>query len=363
MNTPLTPDPYPRSRGEYAEHGGPDPKELRRLGVDPASLLDFSVCTNPFGPSPHVRAALADATLEQYPDRESHALRAALAEWHRIAPERIIAGNGVSELIWLTALAFVRPNDHVLVLGPTYGEYARSGSLACGIVHNVNARQEHRFAPVPQEIERELNRCLPRIVFLCNPNNPTGGVLANEWILSWCSRHPHTLFVVDEAYQRFVAGMESLVQARAANLLVLRSMTKDYALAGLRIGYAVGAEELIDELARVRPPWSVNALAQIAALAALRDENYLAQSLENLARAKMALVEGLAGLGLYALPSATHFFLVALGNASAFRLALLQKGILVRHAASFGLPGFARLATRKPADNARLLSVLKEVSW
>ena len=140
-------------------------------------------------------------------------------------------------------------------------------------------------------------------------------------------------------------------------------MTKDYALAGLRIGYAVGSEELIGDLARVRPPWSVNSMAQVAAVAALRDEHYLTQSLENLARAKTALVEGLAGLGLDAWPSATHFFLVRVGDASAFRLVLLRKGILVRDAASFGLPAFARLAPRKPADNAQLMTVLKEVSW
>ncbi len=348
--------------GSVIEHGGPDLLELQRLGVDPGSILDFSVCTNPFGPSPRVRAALAEVNLEQYPDRESNALRAALAEWHEISSTRFLAGNGVSELIWLTALAFVQPNDRVLVIGPTYGEYARSVSRCGGIVHSLNARQEDRFVLAIPDVEVALNRSRPRLVFLCNPNNPTGSTLAPEAILSWSKRYPRTLFVVDEAYQRFAPGLESLVTACEPNLLILRSMTKDYALAGLRIGYAVGAEDLIDELVRVRPPWSVNSMAQVAAVVALRDETYLAQSLANLARAKTALVDGLAGLGLKAWPSAAHFFLVAVENASAFRLALLQRGILVRDAASFGLPGFVRLATRMPEENARLLAVLKEVT-
>jgi histidinol-phosphate/aromatic aminotransferase/cobyric acid decarboxylase-like protein len=140
-------------------------------------------------------------------------------------------------------------------------------------------------------------------------------------------------------------------------------MTKDYALAGLRIGYAVGAEEVIGALARVRPPWSVNAMAQAAALAALSDEHHLTQSLEKLARAKQELAQGVTERGLSVWPSAAHFFLMRVGDASAFRTAILSRGILVRDAASFGLPACVRLATRRPEENARLLAVLGEIAW
>jgi histidinol-phosphate/aromatic aminotransferase/cobyric acid decarboxylase-like protein len=144
-------------------------------------------------------------------------------------------------------------------------------------------------------------------------------------------------------------------------VLVLRSMTKDFALAGLRLGYAVGAEELIASLARVRPPWSVNALAQAAGVAALHDREHLARSLELLAAAKGELMAALTALGMRVLPSAAPFFLVRVGDGAAVRLALLRQGILVRDCASFGLPEFIRICPRRPEENARLVAALREV--
>jgi L-threonine-O-3-phosphate decarboxylase len=340
-------------------HGGPDEVELRGLGIDPDRLIDFSVCTNPFGPSPRVYQALAMAAVERYPDRDSHALRAALAAKHSVGTERILVGNGVSELIWLTSLAFARPRRRVLVIGPTYGEYARSALLQGAEVISWDAREHSGFVLALDEIEAELRRC--QLVFLCNPNNPTGAILLSERLLCWARRYPRTLFIVDEAYQNFAPGSAWLVSATEKNVLVLRSMTKDYALAGLRVGYAVGCEETIAALDRVRPPWSVNVMAQAAAEAALGDEHHLSQSLAALTVAKQALVKDLEALGLAVWPSATHFFLVRVGNAAAWRRLLLARGILVRDAASFGLPAFLRLATRRPEDNARLLEALADI--
>jgi histidinol-phosphate aminotransferase len=345
------------------EHGGPDLRELQRLGLDPARILDFSVCTNPYGPSPRVYEALRQVAVDLYPDRDAGVLGTILAEMHGIDHRQILAGNGVSELIWLTALAFVRPRQRVLVVGPTYGEYARSALLHGARVGSWNARERQHFQPAVQDIESELRSAEPRLVFLCNPNNPTGAILAPEVILSWSRQHPRTLFVVDEAYQGFAPGLASLVSSGQKNLLILRSMTKDYALAGLRVGYAVSSVEVIAGLSDVRPPWSVSALAQAAAVAALDDVSHRDRSLQALVQAKHLLVHGLAELDLPVLPSASHFFLVRVKDSSAFRLALLSRNILVRDAASFGLPGFVRLATRLPEDNARLLAALREVSW
>lgn len=332
------------------EHGGPDLAELRGLGIDPARLIDFSVCTNPFGPSPRVHEAIAHAAVDRYPDPESSALRTALAEKYSLRPEEILVGNGVSELIWLTALAFIRPRARVLVLGPTYGEYARAVRLCGGEVRTCNAQARDYFAPSSEEIECQLAQA--GVVFLCNPNNPTGAVCAPEVVVSWARRHPQTLFVVDEAYQAFVPDLSSLVGARVENLLVLRSMTKDYALTGLRIGYAVGSASVVKGLADVRPPWSVNAVAQAAAEAALGDERHLIESLAKLEAAKEVFVQRLRNLGMDVFPSAAHFFLVRVGNGPCFREKLLKRGILVRNAASFGLPDFVRLATRRPEHNA-----------
>jgi histidinol-phosphate aminotransferase len=324
-------------------------------------VLDFSVNTNAYGPSPAVREVLASVSLERYPDRESLDLRSALAEVLDVSPGRILAANGVSELIWLVALAFLRPQDRVLVLGPTYEEYARAAALLGASVTTWRAEESNGFALEAEQVRRQLWRLQPRLVFLCNPNNPTGRAVPPEVPADWARRHPRTLFVVDEAYLAFASGLESVLARGGENLLVLRSMTKDYALAGLRLGFAVGREGLIDTLVRVRPPWSVNALAQAAGVAVLRDAQHLAFGLKQLAWAKPELVAGLTALGLTVSPSDVHFFLVRVGDGATLRRALLQRSILVRDCASFGLPAHVRIATRRPEENAHLLSALREV--
>jgi histidinol-phosphate aminotransferase len=169
------------------------------------------------------------------------------------------------------------------------------------------------------------------------------------------------LFVVDEAYLAFAPGLASVVGHHRDNLLVLRSLTKDYALAGLRLGYAIGSAPMIETLARVRPPWSVNAFAQAAGVAALNDGDHLRQSLTVLQQAKAELLTGLSSLGLAPVPSAAPFFLLPVGNGAFFRRALLRQRIVVRDAASFGLPGYVRISTRTPEQNERLLQAIRDV--
>jgi histidinol-phosphate aminotransferase len=357
----------------FVSHGGPDVEELRRLGLSPAEVLDFSTCINPFGPSPLVAEAVVRMPIDQYPDPNHYVLRSALAALHGLDPGQVVIGNGVSELIALVALAFVRPGDLVAVMGPTYGEYGRAALLHGGQVVSIIAREEDGFV---LNLDRlDVSEC--RLVFLCNPNNPTGQVYDPESILALARKNPRKLIVVDEAYQGLAPGLESLstrgrafrrlkpaaTRERFENLLVLRSMTKDHALAGLRIGYAVGPEGIIGELAKVQPPWSVNALAQAAAVAALEDRDHLAKSLAKVAEAKNALVRGLQELGFALVSSAANFFLMHVGAGREFRQALLARGILVRDAASFGLPAYVRLAPRRPIENERLLAVLCQVAW
>jgi histidinol-phosphate aminotransferase len=274
--------------------------------------------------------------------------------------EQILVGNGSAELIQLAALAFLRPADSALVLGPTFGEYARAARLA-----GADVTVENLFATESTEIlkrvfsVRSVANCPFRVVFICNPNNPTGQCLPNGMLANWAAAHPETIFIVDEAYLPFVSGMPSALALNAAHILVLRSMTKDHALAGLRLGYAVGPVDLIATLTRLRPPWNVNALAQAAGLAALQDEAHLAQTLAQLRHEKDRLVCGLQTLGYSPVPSQTHFFLLPVDNGAAFRSALLAHGILVRDCASFGLPQSIRIAPRRPAENLRLLEVLQ----
>jgi histidinol-phosphate/aromatic aminotransferase/cobyric acid decarboxylase-like protein len=195
---------------------------------------------------------------------------------------------------------------------------------------------------------------------LCNPNNPTGAVLPAEVIAVWARQYARTLFVVDEAYLPFASSLGSVLAFAGENVLVLRSMTKDFGLAGLRLGYAISDERVIALLRRVQPPWSVNALAQAAGVAALGDSAYRHRSLERLAQAKQELATGLARLGWPPVASATHFFLVRVGDGGVFRQALLRRGVLVRDCASFGLPAHIRIAARRPEENERLLAAVRD---
>lgn len=342
-------------------HGALDFAELERLGLDPDALLDFSVNSNPYGPAPAVRVAMEEVPIERYPDRESLALRRALAERLPVSAREIVAGNGTAELLWLLTFAFLRQGDSVLVVSPTFGEYARCAALMGARVVQVSARREDGFAVAPVQVARALDRLQPQIAFICNPNNPTGTVLQPQTIRAWADAHPHTLFAIDEAYLNFVPGLSSALSAARPNLIILRSMTKEYAIAGLRLGYAAGPAPLIEALARVRPAWNVSGVAQAAGLAALEDDAHLVASLAALATAKEALVTGLKRLGLQPVPSDTHYFMVDVGDGAAFRMALLAHHVQVRDCASFGLPAYVRIATRLPAENARLLAAVEAV--
>jgi L-threonine-O-3-phosphate decarboxylase len=341
-------------------HGALDFTELEHLGLVPEAVLDFSVNGNAYGPSPKVREAMARVPVDRYPDREAMALRRALAEHLGAALDWILVGNGSMELVWLVALAFLRPGDAVLILDPTFGEYQRAVKLMGAQIHSCTARPEEAFHLDPDAILAVLRQLAPRLVFLCNPNNPTGAYVPLETIAAWVTALPRTLFVIDEAYLTFARGARSVLTLQADNVLLLRSMTKAYALAGIRLGYAVGHPDVLAVLRQVRPPWSVNALAQAAGVAALTDVAHIERSLAQVAQAKQRLVAELYRLGLEPVPSSTHFFLLKVGNATACRQALLQRGLLVRDCTSFGLPAYIRVATRRPEENAQLLAALAE---
>jgi len=175
----------------------------------------------------------------------------------------------------------------------------------------------------------------------------------------WVKSFPNTLFVIDEAYLNFATNIKSAIYLEKTNLLILRSMTKDYALAGLRLGYAVGSSQVITSLRKVQPPWSVNTLAQAAGIAALQDQEYLRGCMSRLQRNKNNLIKALQEMDYSPIPSATHYFLLPVEHSADFRSALLKHAILVRDCTSFGLPNFIRIATRKPEEDHRLLRAMK----
>ena len=340
-------------------HGGLDPSELKRLGISPVDLVDFSVNSNPFGPSPRVLAAVRSVDISAYPDRKCSALVEALAQANRVTPQEILVGNGTAELIWLTVQAFLQPRDQVLILGPAFGEYQRAVSTLGAEVKEVRA-QAPDFLPPVEQVVASIVRDQPRLVFVCNPNNPTGTYLdsgAIEKLRRACGSG--TILVVDEAYRAFVTG-QLFAQTPGDNCLVLRSMTKDFALAGLRLGYVLGNPELIEQLRRRQPAWSANSLAQAAGIAALTEVDYYQRTLLELVELRNDFFPQIRALGYAMVRSDVHFGLVhAGGPAKDLRLRLLRRGLQVRDCASFGLPEHIRISTRQPSDNLRLLAALR----
>lgn len=358
---PIAPRPEVAALAPVA-HGGLDYAELERLGLGTEDIVDFSVNTNPLGPSPRVRQALAEADIARYPDPEATALRRALARKTGVAPENILCGNGSAELMRLMGWAFLSPGDRVVIVGPTFGEYEATARMVGAQAVAYRAEASGDFQPDGEAIAELVRQVRPRMVFLCNPNNPTGQCLnmaAIERILCACAEG---LLVLDEAYVNFAAEAEpSVPLLKRGNLVILRSMTKDYALAGLRLGYALAPPQVLEALRRIRPPWNVNALAQAAGLAALEDEAHLARARALVAGAKEYLAPALRRLGLRPLPSVTNFFLVEVGDGPGFRARLLRRAILVRDCSSFGLPHFIRIGARPLSDCERLVQAVAEV--
>jgi len=343
-------------------HGGIDYTELNKPDITPEAVLDFSVSCNPFGPPPGIREALADTSIECYPDSEAGELKQALAAKLNIAPDKLIIGSGSTELIRLIATAYFEPSDLVLIPQPTYGEYEVACHLADTQILKQPALKEPDFQLNTDEMTNLLQQHRPKAVFLCNPNNPTGQYMSREQIENVMSSCKDTLVVLDEAYIAFTENAwSSQDMVDRSNLVILRSMTKDYALAGLRLGYAIAAEPIISVLKRVRPPWNVNAPAQKAGVLALNADSYLKECGSKIREARDFLIKELERLGLPPLPSQTNFFLVKVGNATALRQALLNKGILVRGCTSFGLPQYIRLAPRTLPECQKLIEAIKEV--
>lgn len=346
-------------------HGGIDGTELRGLGLHPEDVLDFSSNINPFGPPPAVRQALARLDPAPYPDRAAFALRTALAARYACTPESVLVGNGSTELIHLVARALLRPHDRVLVVEPTFGEYAHASQLAGAHIISLWPMDLDTFAIDIDMVLDGVARRRPRLVWLCAPNNPTGAAVdrANLVMLARACDEAGAYLVLDAAYAEMERGNHGAgdILLMGEHVLVLRSLTKAYALAGLRLGCLIGSAGLLARIAVFQPAWSVNSAAQVAGEAALQDRSFLAETLRQLWTCSDALRAGLAALDLPILPSSLPFFLVRVRDGAGVRSALLSGGCLVRDCASFGLPAYVRVAPRLPVENQRLIDAWRKV--
>ena len=342
-------------------HGSIDYAELKRRGISPHDVIDFSVSTNPFGPSPEINEALSNISIARYPDSEAGELAEAISDKLGLSTDNVIIGSGSTELIRLVATAYFGPGDTVLVPQPTYAEYEVASTIAGAQILKQLMREKEQFQLDIAETANLIRKHQPKGIFLCNPNNPTGQYIAREEIEKIMSITQDNLIILDEAYIAFTRnGWTSLDLLSRGNLIILRSMTKDHSLAGLRLGYAVSTESIISILKRIKPPWNVSSVAHKAGVIALKSDSYLRECETKIQAAKNFLINELGQLGLSTLPSKTNFFLIKVGHAGEFRQVLLSKGILVRDCTSFGLPEYIRLAPRTLPECQRLITAIKE---
>ncbi len=343
-------------------HGGPDTAELKSLGLTPGDVIDFSVCTNPFAPLPEVSKAADRIAVNRYPDSESTELRESISAYLQVPVENILPGSGSMEIIRLVALAYFRQADTVLILEPTFGEYRVSCRIMGAEVISQLGKQEDDYSHRIEETIALIEHSRPKAVFICNPNNPTGKYYSRQEIEAVLDAGADTLIIIDEAYVNFTDRIwQSLDLIERKNLIIIRSMTKDHALTGLRLGYAVAHREIIDVLRLVRPPWNINAIAQEIGKNIFQGNDYLESSRQELKKTGRFLLDELARLGYSTVPSDTHFFIFKVPDSAGFRAALLRQGILVRDCTSFGLPGYIRVAARTMPECQKLITAIEKI--
>lgn len=369
----------PRLTGHRPVHGGVKPAELRALGLRPEGILDFSASVSPLGPPEGLWDALRGVDLAAYPDPQCLAFREALSRHLSaqlpngglIMPGCILVGNGSTEIIHLLARAFLLASGgpaaakSAFLLTPTYGEYSGACQLAAATFSCLDASAAGGFRWDLKEAARRITLERPSLAFLCNPNNPTGVFLGNSEVelLASATSRAGGLLVVDEAYVSFADDpLGSLPLLSRYDIALLRSMTKDYALTGLRLGYSLASEEVTERLASFQPDWSVNSLAQAAGLAALADTGYLPRARQAVAQAKEHLRAGLASLGFPVMPSSANFLLIQVGNGARWREKLMRRGLFVRDCASFGLADYIRVGIRSVPDCQRLVQAMAELA-
>jgi threonine-phosphate decarboxylase len=330
-------------------------------------VIDFSSNVNPLGPPAGVLGALRDNLwrVSLYPDDSGRELKEAVAEYAGVGEENIILGNGSTEVIKGFAEGFIAKGDHVILPIPTYSEYEYQALLRGAEITYLSPRGDLSFSVegILSAIEEK-----PRALFLCDPNNPTGKTLRKHELrrVLEAAHEEEVLVLLDEAYIEFADRPCFQEAAEYENLLVSRSLTKFFALPGLRLGYGIGSQKIVALLERLRIPWNVNALAQVAGIEALKDKGFAETSRRFVKAEREFLRSKVEGIGLATVASDTNFFLINLGGriASAeLKARLLDKKILIRDCSSFKGLGedYIRVSVKQREENLRLIRELKRV--
>lgn len=341
-------------------HGGPDPRELERYGVDADAIADFSVNLNPYGPCRAIVQAVSGAALDRYPDPEAGSARAAWARTLHCDAAEIAVGHGAADLFWAIARAFFQRGDRVVIAEPTFSELRVAAEVAGANVQRVVAAPARGFSLDFGALALAARGA--RALYLCSPNNPTGEYLPMAAVRELSRALDDTLVVLDQSFVGLSDHAHEAWAELPGNVLRVRSLTKEFACAGLRIGLCVAQPELIRRIEAARPTWSTSSLALAAIEAAAGEQPFVQASWRRMRGDRDALSELLHARGMRPLPSATSYQLVPLAEpASVLRARLLREGVLVRDCASFGLPEHMRVAALPAPLRARLSRALDVV--
>lgn len=343
------------------EPGKPIEALERELGISDSIKLASN--ENPNGPSKKAIEAVREALhgVNRYPDGASFGLRARLADKHDVDSAQLVFGCGADEILELLAKVFLSPGDEVVYAWPSFAMYpiVITGMGATGVPVPLNDRFEHDLCAMSAAV---TERC--KLVFVCNPNNPTGtSVGAGDFDRFAESLPEDVILAVDEAYFEFARRVDfpdalAWVRRRPGTI-VIRTFSKIFGLAGLRVGFGIADPELADYLQRARHPFNVNRLAEVAALAALDDAEHERETLENNATGIEYLTRELAALGLETWPTDANFLLVKAG--AGVYDELLREGVIVRPMQSFGLPEHIRVSVGLPAENEGFVAALRRL--
>jgi histidinol-phosphate aminotransferase len=343
--------------------GKPIEELERELGI--SNIVKLASNENPLGIGEKARAAIqnAIADLALYPDGSGFHLKNALAQKYAVSSEQITLGNGSNEILELVARAFLTPENEVIFSQHAFAVYPIvTQAVGAKAVVTPAINYGHDLIEMLDRVTAKT-----RIVFIANPNNPTGTLLKQEALEHFIGLLPaHVICVLDEAYFEFVSQIEAVDSVswlqKFPNLIITRTFSKAYGLAGLRVGYSLSSVEIADLLNRVRQPFNNNSLALVAAEAALNDAEHVRATVENNAAGMAQLTAGFKELGLSWIPSAGNFVSVDLDQPGApIYEKLLRKGVIVRPVDVYEMPDFLRISIGTPSENEKFLNALKEV--
>jgi histidinol-phosphate aminotransferase len=357
---------YIRAIAPY-QAGKPISEVAREFGLVEADIVKLASNENPFGVPESAKAAMARAVAElgRYPDANGFDLKAALAERYDVPADWITLGNGSNDILEIAAHAFVKAGQSVVYSQYAFAIYALAaqGVGARGIAAPARGHG-HDLDAMLAAIEDDT-----RLLYIANPNNPTGTFIPAAQIEAFLKKVPaHVIVVLDEAYNEYLASEDQFESAgwvrTFPNLIVSRTFSKAYGLAGLRVGFAIAQPAVTDLMNRVRQPFNVNSLAQAAAIAALNDKAFLEKGAANNRAGYRQLTAAFDELGLEYVPSHGNFVLVKVGDddgaGARVNVALLKQGVIVRPVGAYGLPQWLRISIGLPEENARFVEAMKK---